>query len=82
MRDNIYPEFLSVKPGDYVLLSGGKSYLSKTDKNYWIGQVLNCIGGARDPSAWTLFQIINIDNGEILTINADIVEMILNTTQT
>ena len=44
----------------------------------WTGQVIDCIGGARDPNAWTLFQVVNINNGEISIINADTVEEILN----
>ena len=27
--------------------------------------MISCIGGARDPKSWTLFQVANIDNGEI-----------------
>ena len=74
------PNFLSVKSGDYVAIKAEKnnsSSLSKEYENYWFGQVINCIGGARDPSAWTLFQVMNIDSGEITIINADTVEMIL-----
>ena len=47
------------------------------NENYWVGQVIDCIGGARNPNSWTLFQVANIDNGEITIINADIVEKIL-----
>ena len=68
------PEFLFVRPGDYVLI---KKENYKKNKNYWVGQVIDCIGGARNPKAWTLFQVANIDNGEIMIINADIVEKIL-----
>lgn len=66
-------QFLSVKRGDYVII---KTQL-KMQKHFWIGKVIACIGGARDPNAWTLFQVINIDNGETSIINADTVEMIL-----
>ena len=72
-------EFLIVKPGDYVVIGDGMA-LDKTqsDRNdYWVGQVINCIGGARNPNSWTLFQVANIDNGEIIIINADTVERIL-----
>ena len=47
------------------------------NKNYWGGQVSACFGGARIPISWTLFQVANIDNGEVTIINADIVEKIL-----
>ena len=76
-------EFLFVKSGDYVAIKDYKNPQgAKNDQNhYWIGQVINCIGGARNPNSWTLFQVINIDNGEIMIINADIVERILKTSE-
>ena len=76
-------EFLFVRPGDYVAIKNeGNFQDSKVKENdYWIGQVINCIGGARNPTSWTLFQVTNIDNGEILIINADIVEKILKTSK-
>jgi len=72
-------EFLSVRPGDYVVIKNEENCEdTKEEKNnYWVGQVINCIGGARNPNSWTLFQVANIDNGEITIINADIVENIL-----
>ena len=73
------PEFLFVRPGDYVVIKNEKNYenTNEKNKNYWVGQVIDCIGGARNPNSWTLFQVANIDNGEITIINADIVEKIL-----
>ena len=71
-----------MKSGDYVAINAEKnnsSSLSKEHKSYWFGQIINCIGGARDPNAWTLFQVMNIDSGEVMIINADTVEMILKT---
>ena len=76
------PDFLSVKSGDYIAIKAdndNSSSLSKNNESHWFGQVINCIGGARDPNAWTLFQVMNIDSGEIMIINADAVEMILKT---
>tara|TARA_B100000674_G_scaffold91346_1_gene63954 strand:+ start:474 stop:731 length:258 start_codon:yes stop_codon:yes gene_type:complete len=76
------PDFLFVKSGDYIAIKAEKdnsSSPSKQDKSHWFGLVINCIGGARDPNAWTLFQVMNIDSGEIIIINADTVEMILQT---
>ena len=72
-------EFLFVRPGDYVAIKSQGNFEETKEKknNYWVGQVINCIGGARNPNAWTLFQVANIDNGEITIINADIVEKIL-----
>ena len=82
MGHQLNPDFLFVKSGDYIAIkaeeSNGSS-LSKQNKSHWFGLVINCIGGARDPNAWTLFQVMNIDNGEIIIINADTVEMILQT---
>ena len=72
------PEFLFVKPGDYVAIKQETCEDTKEkNKNYWVGQVIECVGGARNPNSWTLFQVANIDNGEIAIINADIVEKIL-----
>ena len=72
-------EFLFVKPGDYVAIRDEKSSDNNQNRryDYWIGQVISCIGGARNPNSWTLFQVADIDNGEIVIINADTVEKIL-----
>ena len=75
-------DFLSVKSGDYIAIKteeNNSSCLFEEHESHWFGQVISCIGGARDPNAWTLFQVINIDSGEIMIINADTVEMILKT---
>ena len=71
------PEFLFVKPGDYVAIKKENCENTNEKNKYWVGQVIDCIGGARNPNSWTLFQVANIDNGEITIINADIVEKIL-----
>ena len=77
------PEFLFVRRGDYVAIKNEENCKNtkKMNKNYWIGQVIDCIGGARNPNSWTLFQVANIDNGEISIINADIVEKILKSSE-
>ena len=46
--------FLKVKCGDTVLVGEDE-----------IVKVLTFIGGARDPGAPTLFQVSNVDSGEI-----------------
>ena len=76
-------EFLFVKPGDYVVIGGGMASGNTQNghHDYWVGKVINCIGGARNPNSWTLFQVANIDNGEIIIINADTVERILKTAE-
>ena len=51
------PEFLFVRPGDYVAIKKENCGNTKEkNKNYWVGQVIDCIGGARNPNSWTLFQ--------------------------
>ena len=77
------PEFLFVRPGDYVAITDEKDCedTKERNKNYWVGKVIDCIGGARNPNSWTLFQVANIDNGEISIINADTVEKILKTSE-
>ena len=74
-------EFLFVNPGDHVVIRDEKppGDTKNGRHEYWIGKVINCIGGARNPNSWTLFQVANIDNGEIIIINADTVERILKT---
>ena len=76
-------EFLFVKPGDHVVIRNEKppENAQKGRYEYWIGKVINCIGGARNPNSWTLFQVADIDNGEIIIINADTVERILKTAE-
>ena len=76
-------EFLFVKPGDHVVIKNEKppGNTQNVRHEYWIGQVINCIGGARNPNSWTLFQVADIDNGEIIIINADTVERILKTAE-
>ena len=76
-------EFLFVKPGDYVVIRDEipSEHIENGRPDYWVGQVINCIGGARNPNSWTLFQVVNIDNGEILIINADTIKRILKTAE-
>ena len=60
-------EFLKVKSGDTVLIGKDK-----------IVKVLSFVSGARDPGTPTLFQVINIDNGEITYVNAaEVKEIVL-----
>ena len=71
-------EFLYVQLGDYVVIKDNcKASSHMQEENYWLGKIIDCIGGARSPNSWTLFQVMNIDNGEITIINADIVKKIL-----
>ena len=72
-------EFLFVNPGDHVVIRNEKppENTQNSQHEYWIGQVISCIGGARNPKSWTLFQVADIDNGDIIIINADTVERVL-----
>ena len=48
------PEFLFVRPRDYVAIKKENCDDTKgKDENYWVGQVIDCIGGARNPNSWT-----------------------------
>ena len=61
------PLFLKVKSGDVVLY-----------ENDQIGKVLTFLGGSRDPVASTLFQIANVDSGEIRWIHGeDVIDMVI-----
>ena len=53
------PIFLKVKPGDTVLVCEDE-----------ICQVLSFVVGSRDPDAPSLFQVANVDTGEIKYIHA------------
>ena len=54
------PLFLKVKSDDAVLYEKGQ-----------IGKVLTFVGGLRDPGAPSLFQIANVDSGEIRWIHGE-----------
>ena len=70
--------FLSVQIGDYVAIKNTHKFSSSSlEGDYWLGKIIDCIGGARNPNSWTLFQVMNIDNGEITIVNADTVEKIM-----
>ncbi len=62
------PEFLKVKPGDTVLIGENE-----------IAKVLTFIGGSRDPDIPTLFQVANVDTGEIHWVHAEEIKGILST---
>ena len=60
------PLFLKVKPRDTVLV--GEDEICK---------VLSFVGGARDPRSPTLFQVANLDTGEIKYVHGDDVKEIV-----
>ena len=61
------PLFLRVKSGDTVLV--GEDEICK---------VLSFVGGARDPDTPTLFQVSNVDSGEIKFVHGEEVKQILS----
>ena len=61
------PLFLKVRPGDAVLYEADQ-----------IGKVPTFIGGSRDPDAPTLFEIANVDSGEIRWIHGQEVPEIVS----
>ena len=61
------PKFLKVKLGDTVLVGEDE-----------IAKVLTFVGGARDPEAPTLFQVANVDSGEIKFVHGEEVKQILS----
>ena len=73
----VAPIFLSVKPGDIVIVEEESEIIGNLQASWWIGQVIHAIGGARSSSQNSLFQIANLDTGVIRVINADLVTKIL-----
>ena len=56
------PSFLSVESGDFVIIEESISTKqSEKQGECWVGKVLACFGGARDPTVNTIFQVENID---------------------
>ncbi len=69
------PVFMEVRRGDVVAVLG--DYPScNSEKNWWAGEILHIVNGARGPEA-SLFQIACIDSGIIRIVNADLVIKII-----
>ena len=66
------PEFLDVKPGMTVVVKCDLLTGETERKDWWMGQVLQCGGAARDPSIHNLFQIADVDSGVIRWVNTDL----------
>ena len=71
------PTFLSLKPGITVIVRHDSLAGEAQGQDWWMGHVLHCNGGARDPSIYTLFQIADIDTGAVHWVNADLVTHVL-----
>ena len=65
------PPFLRVKPGDYVIVKVPQQVAHQEVDDWWMGQVVFCEGGARDPRVNTMFQVSNVDDGCITWVNGD-----------
>ena len=72
------PEFARAFSGDVVVISPPESRIDDSKLNWSIVYIIYSIGGARDSSSNSLFQVINIDTGEVSIINADLVRRILS----
>ncbi|WP_320674613.1 DUF3104 domain-containing protein [Prochlorococcus sp. MIT 1341] len=71
------PDFLVVELGDIIVVEEGLPIKEGSQDSWWLGYVIHIVGGARDPSVNSLFQVVNVDTGMIQTINADLVKGIL-----
>jgi len=71
------PIFLSLKPGMTVIVRHDSLVGEAHDNDWWMGLVLHCNGGARDPSIYSLFQIADVDTGVVHWVNADLVTHVL-----
>ena len=69
--------FLDREPGMTVIVQHDFLNGEAQDKDWWMGLVLHTGGGARDQRAYTLFQIADVDTGEIRGVNADLVTHVL-----
>ena len=65
------PAFLSVSPGNLVIVQAQQQVAQKSNGDWFMGQVIWCEGGARDPRVNTMFQVANVDSGEITWVNGD-----------
>ena len=71
------PVFLDVVPGMTVVVRYDHMTGENADKDWWMGQVIHCGGGARNPKIHNLFQIADVDSGVIRWLNAGLVSHIV-----
>ena len=57
--------FLRVVPADVVVVSKNLEIFDADSTAWWMGEVLFVEGSARDHKATSLFQVSNVDTGEI-----------------
>jgi len=77
------PVFLDVKPGMIVIVAKLPELFSaaKQEEDWWMGEVLYCDGGARDPLLFNQCQVADVDSGVIRWVNADLIQKILPNAQ-
>ena len=69
--------FLSVRPGQFVVVQELPSVALKGDPAWFVGEVIRCDGGARNPRQYTMFQVSDVDTGVVKWVNADHVTHVL-----
>ena len=65
------PTFLSIKAGDFVIIQATQQVAHQVNDDWWMGQIVFCEGGARDPRVNTMFQVADVDDGGIFWVNGD-----------
>ena len=65
------PTFLSIEAGDFVIIQATQQVAHKVNNDWWMGQIVFCEGGARDPRVNTMFQVADVDDGGIFWVNGD-----------
>ena len=51
--------------------------MTSDDDRWWMADVIYVEGGARNPQVPTLFQVADVDSGEVFWVNADLVTHIV-----
>ena len=74
----VAPRSRCVSAGDFVIVQAQLSVGLRISSDWWMGQVMFCEGGARDPRVNTMFQVSNVDDGGIHWVNGDEVTQILS----
>jgi hypothetical protein len=54
-----------------VIVQAAQQVAHQFDDNWWMGKVVFCEGGARDPRVNAMFQVANVDDGCIKWVNDD-----------
>ena len=75
--DSSRPLFLGIKPRISVVVKHDFLTGETQDQDWWMGHVIHCTGGARKPEDHNIFQIADVDGGEIRWVNADLVTFVL-----